>query len=341
MGGQTVNNFHNLTINLDASPDLSLTVDDGWQSVEPGSMLTYTIHYENTGNQGTTGAMLTANLPVNATFDPANSSEGWQQIGTGDQYRLLIGNLNASSVGDATIAVTVAGTVPDELEELSSTFSIADDALNGVDTTPANNETTISTIVIAAPDLSLLKSDGGLTSILPGAVINYTLTYANNGNQDAAGVEIIETLPANTTYDTSNNASGWQQVGSSNQFSHSIGNLLAGESGNIKFAVLVTNVPPQGMTSVSNTAEISDDGANGADPVTTNNSVTEETSLSPLPDLVLIKTGNVLVHSGTVIRYTLSYSNLGNANASGVVINETVPTNTTFNPSESSAGWEQ
>ena len=57
-----------------------------------------------------------------------------------------------------------------------------------------------TTPVIAAPDLTLAKSDGG-ASVVPGGTISYTLTYANVGNQGATGVVITETVPANTTFD--------------------------------------------------------------------------------------------------------------------------------------------
>ena len=40
-----------------------------------------------------------------------------------------------------------------------------------------------------------------------------------------------------------------------------------------------------------------------------------------------------------MVVYTLSYTNAGTQNATGVVLTETVPANTTFNAGGSTAGW--
>ena len=42
---------------------------------------------------------------------------------------------------------------------------------------------------------------------------------------------------------------------------------------------------------------------------------------------------------GATIIYTLTYDNVGDQDATGVVVTETVPDNTTFTTTGSSAGW--
>ena len=49
--------------------------------------------------------------------------------------------------------------------------------------------------------------------------------------------------------------------------------------------------------------------------------------------------GGVTVAPGETIAYTLTFANIGNANATGVVLTETVPTLTTFNAGASTGGW--
>jgi len=57
------------------------------------------------------------------------------------------------------------------------------------------------------------------------------------------------------------------------------------------------------------------------------------------PDLSLTKAdGGQAVKAGDAITYVLTYSNAG-GNATGVVINETVPANTTFKSVGSTPGW--
>ena len=83
-----------------------------------------------------------------------------------------------------------------------------DDGANGADPTPANNSSTDTTPVDAAPDLTIAKDDGGATAV-PGGTIAYTLTYANDGNQDATGVALSDVVPANTTFDAGGSTAGW------------------------------------------------------------------------------------------------------------------------------------
>lgn len=58
------------------------------------------------------------------------------------------------------------------------------------------------------------------------------------------------------------------------------------------------------------------------------------------PDLSITKSdGGAQVEPGGTISYTLTYANNGTGGATGVVITDVVPANTTFNAGASSAGW--
>ena len=49
--------------------------------------------------------------------------------------------------------------------------------------------------------------------------------------------------------------------------------------------------------------------------------------------------GETTAVPGEIIVYTLVYTNAGTSSASGVIITDTVPENTTFNPGASTLGW--
>src|SRR5690606_39364042 len=49
--------------------------------------------------------------------------------------------------------------------------------------------------------------------------------------------------------------------------------------------------------------------------------------------------GGVRTTPGGTVAYTFSYANEGNVAATGVVLSETVPANSTFNAGASTAGW--
>src|SRR5262249_33099731 len=136
--------------------------------------------------------------------------------------------------------------------------------------------------------------------------------------------------PANTSFDAANSTSGWSCAGATCTLP--IGNLAVGAASTAIFAVTVANVVPAGTTQMANSASISD-GATRA-------SANDTTPVVTAPGLPLSKSdgGASVLPGGTVI-YTLSYANTGNVGLSGVVLQETVPANTSFNPAASSGGW--
>jgi uncharacterized repeat protein (TIGR01451 family) len=72
------------------------------------------------------------------------------------------------------------------------------------------------------------------------------------------------------------------------------------------------------------------------DPNPGNNTDNEPTTVNSPPDLRLTKTdGGITTTPGGIITYTLNYTNVGGTNATGIIITETVPANTTF----TGAGW--
>jgi uncharacterized repeat protein (TIGR01451 family) len=340
------NNSGSDTTPVTGAVDLSITKSDGGASVAPGGTVSYTLTYANAGNRGATGVVLTETVPANSTFNSGASTAGWACApdgNAGSTCTLAAGSLAAGS-GDqtATFAVTVINPVPAGVTQISNTASIADDGANGTDPAPGNNSGSDTTPVTGAPDLTLAKSDGGV-SVAPGGTVSYTLTYANAGNQGAAGVVLTETVPANTAFNSGASTAGWGCAPDNNAGSTctlSIGALAAGSGDQTAtFAVTVAN-PLGAVTQISNTASVADDGANGTDPTPGDNSASDTTPVTGAPDLTLTKSdGDVAVVPGATVIYTLTYANVGNRGATGVVLTETVPANSTFNSGASTAGW--
>jgi CSLREA domain-containing protein len=138
----------------------------------------------------------------------------------------------------------------------------------------------IGAVEFSPPELSLTKSDGGAT-VTPGGTVAYTLTYANNATLGATGVVLTETVPAHTTFNAGASTAGWSCAPDNNAGSTctlTIG-ALAGTSGNqtATFAVTVDNLGLSGVTQISNTASIADDGTNGPDPIPGNNTGSDTT----------------------------------------------------------------
>src|SRR4029078_10384175 len=105
-----------------------------------------------------------------------------------------------------------------------------------------------------------------------------------------------------------------------------VGGVAAGgRNQTATFAVTVINPVAAGVTQISNTASIADNGTNGAAPTPGNNSGSDRTPLTGAPDLSLTKSdGGASVAPGGTVGYTLTYANGGKRGAAGGVVTETV-----------------
>ncbi|HRQ41055.1 MAG TPA: PKD domain-containing protein [Chloroflexota bacterium] len=341
------NNSSSDTTPLNAQPDYSITKSDGGITSTPGGTIAYTLSYANNGNQGGTSVVLNETVPANSSFNPGASTAGWActpNNNAGSSCTLAVGGLaGGGASGSATFAVTVVNPIPAGVSQISNTATITDDGANGADPTPGNNSSSDTTPITAQPDYSIGKSDGGATGT-PGGTVAYTLSYANNGNQGGTGVVLNETVPANSSFNPGASTAGWSCTPNNNAGSTctlTVGSLAGGGgSGSATFAVTVINPVPAGVTQISNTATIADDGTNGADPTPGNNSSSDTTPINAAPDMQITKSdSDIAFLPGDFITYTLTYQNVGDQDATGVALTDTVPADTTFIPVASSAGW--
>jgi len=324
---------------IDASPDLSVTKDDGADTVVPGDMVSYTIDYANNGNQNATGVTITDTVPEGTTFDAANSTAGWvctPDGSAGSTCTFDVGALDGGTGDSVTFAVTVNNPIAAGIEEITNTASITDDEANGTDPNPDDNTDTDTNTVDAAPDLAITKDDGDLTA-QPGDTVPYSLTFANNGNQGATGVVITDTVPEGTTFDAANSTAGWVctpdgSVGSTCTFTVAGEVDGGGSTDMVTFAVTVDNPAPAGLEEITNTASITDDEANGADPNPDDNTDTDTTPLEATSNVSATKTDALLVDEngngqtdpGETLVYTIIVTNDGNQTVADVTVNDTV-----------------
>ena len=328
-----------------AAPDLVLSKDDGGATTTPGGTVVWTLAFENVGNRGATGVVLTDMVPANTTFAPGSSSPGWTCIpdaSSGSACSLAIGALAGGATGSATFAVTVDDPIASGVTELFNGATVADDGNNGADPTPGNNSDSDTTPVDAQFDLSIVKDDGGITTAAGDTVV-YTLDYQNGGNQNTTGVEITETVPANTMFDAGASTAGWNctpdgSAGSNCVFA--LGTLAGGAVGSVQFALVVDDPLPAAVDEIVNTAAIGDDGSNGPDPTPGDNSDGDTTAVGATPALAIVKSdGGITAAPGDTVVFSLEYVNNGSQEATGVELTETVPPNSTFVAGASTPGW--
>ena len=99
-----------------------------------------------------------------------------------------------------TVTVVVDNPVPAGVTTLTNQTEAHDDGSAGPDPTPGNNTASDVDTLDAGPDLVITKDDG-VDIVSPGSLLVYAIRYDNVGDQDATGVEITETVPAETTFD--------------------------------------------------------------------------------------------------------------------------------------------
>ncbi len=209
--------------------------------------------------------------------------------------------------------------------------------------TPTLADVTTCYSVLGPPELSITVSDGG-ASVVPGGVVSYTVNYANAaGNQDATGVTISDTVPANTTFNPGASTAGWSCTPNNNAGSTctvAVGSLASGGSGSETFTVNLSAAPPGGVTQVSNTASITDDGSHGVDPTPGNNSATDTTPITPVADLSITKSDSPdPVNAGSNITWSITVANAGPSAATAASWSDALPASTSFVSLVSAAGW--
>ena len=325
---------------IEADPIMTIDKMDGVLFSSPGALLSYNLQYGNAGNQDATGVVITETVPDFTTFDAGASSAGWlcdAGGAAGDTCRFNVGNLAGGTSADILFSVRVDAFVPSGVTELVNDVSITDDGRENnpmAPVVPSTDDDQETTPLVAAPALEILKDDGG-SSVVPGQTFFYTLTYRNIGNQIATGVVIDETVPVHTTFsDSASGSTDWSCADGSlsgTACQTAIGDLVPGASAQTaQFGLRVLTPAAAGADFILNTARIMDDGNNGLGSAVTD----QDSDVTPIianPDLTIVKTNDAsFVQVDQIITYDLTYRNVGNQNATGAVVRETVPRGTEF-----------
>jgi uncharacterized repeat protein (TIGR01451 family) len=179
------------------------------------------------------------------------------------------------------------------------------------------------------PDVAVAKDTGSVITAALGSTLQYTIYYTNTGGWMAQNVVLTETLPANSTYagDPS-----WRQVGSSNLYTRSVGNVARGGSGLVPFLVRVNPSVPPGTYFINNRVDIDFPAMIDAigdvitDPVEDDNWYEISNPLAVFGTAVTKEAkpaAGSLVAPGSFITYTIRYANMGNTYATQAVLTDT------------------
>jgi len=188
----------------------------------PGSVLTYTLVFSNTGNQAATGVELTDPLPDGLVY---LSGSGVLNEGT---LVWNIGTLSPSVSGE----VTFTGMITDGVGEILNLAYLSSDQ-RGIQS--SNSVSTSIDAAVLAVQKSVLP-EGDVTQF---SQLTYTLQYTNVGTYAVTGAMLLDELPDGVVYLT-----GGVYTVAKNAVSFLLPEVLSpGNGGEVSFTVDVTATP--------------------------------------------------------------------------------------------------
>ncbi|WP_157078651.1 beta strand repeat-containing protein, partial [Methanobrevibacter filiformis] len=267
-----------------------------------GDVITYTIIVSNNGSGNATGVFVTDVL--NASVLSFVGSNGSYDNVTGVWS---IGDLGAGEAVALSITVVIVGN--------GTVINIASVSVDQNNTNVDNGSDNETINVSNNVNVSVVKVSNTTGSANIGDVITYTIIVSNNGSGNATGVFVTDVL----------NASVLSFVGSNGSYDNvtgvwSIGSLGAGESVALSITVVIV-----GNGTVINTASVSVDQNN----TNTNNGSDNETiNVSNNVNVSVVKVSNTTgsANIGDIITYTITVTNNGSGNATGVFVTDLLNT---------------
>ncbi|WP_417353669.1 gliding motility-associated C-terminal domain-containing protein [Flavobacterium alkalisoli] len=319
-----------ITVPIAVSADLSITKTVNNPTPLVGNGVVFTITVTNDGPQTATGVVVTDLLPSGYTFVVATT--------TGGIYNSTIGEWSVGTLPSGTSETLLINAIVQPTGDYLNVAEITSSNEPDSDSTPGNGIDTeddyasVTTVPIAVfADLSLTKTANNPTPIIGGGV-TFEIIVTNDGPQTATGVVVTDLLPSGYSYVIASSTDG---VYNSNTGEWLVSALPAGAS-----QTLLINATVQSTGDYLNVAEIT--SSNEADPDSTpgNGVDTEDdyataitTPIIPTADLELSKTivgGNATPLVGSQIIFNIEVSNAGPASATGVVIEDVLPSGYTF-----------
>ncbi|MEO6808560.1 MAG: Calx-beta domain-containing protein, partial [Isosphaeraceae bacterium] len=292
--------------------------------------LVYTITAFNNGPSAATNVVLDATLPTTVTTDLAKTSVSQGSFTlAGNIFQALFGTIASGDTATATITVT-----PNSVGSITITSSINGDQ---IDADTSNNTASHSTTVNVPIDLSIQVSPNP-NPVIANGTLTFTILVTNNINGpnagSASGVVVTNTLPAGSTFLSASTGQGSFTQPVNGVMNLSLGTLAPGAT--VASTITVAVGPTTGI--ITNVATVS---ADETDTNPSNNTVSTDVEVKPSADLAVTMTASpnpVLV--GNQLVYTITVNNSGPANASGVILTNTLPAGVTVDsifPSQGNA----
>jgi uncharacterized repeat protein (TIGR01451 family) len=274
--------------------------------VGAGGKLTYTLTLTNTGTLAATNVTISDSLPASVTLTSATVSQGFVLPGS-------MGGVVSAQLGTLPIGATATMTIVTQTaSNASGTIVDSATASSGGSNTVS---TTITTAVVGSSDLGVVLT-ASPNPILAGADLTDTLTVTNAGPDAATGV--VVTLPLATGMQFISAGPGFTVTNSGSQLTVNVGAMADNAQ-----ATVTLVLEPTVAGNLVQTASVS---STSIDLNQANNASTSSTVVDASADLGVSVSGSAdVAYTVDEFTFTVTVSNNGPDEASGVVLDDTLP----------------
>ncbi len=294
-------------------------------------------HNDAPGGGGAGGTVVVAARALSGIAIDANGGRGGDQLITTAEAEGPGGGGGGGyiAVSGGTVTRSAVGGRGGTTTSTSLTEFPANGATDGAAGQAAVAVVPGSLPMCAPSDLSLTLTDG-VTTVVAGSTVTYTLTVTNNGPNAATGAQVTDTFPAvltGVTWTCTPAAACATTSGTGN-----ISALVNLASGAVATFTATGTLSPSATGTLTNTASVTP-------PVTTtdsnlaNNSATDTDTVTSSADLsVALTAAPEPVNEGGTLTYSLAVSNVGPSRATSVSATLNLPAGATF-VSAAGTGW--
>ena len=299
--------FGDHIVSLAAFPELVLEKLSS-ESVQAGDSLVYTFTMSNTGNSMAHDVVLSDTLPAHVSFGSANGDFTYNETS-----HSILWNVNeiASSATDSLRLVTYVDYPVIDGTTLENTAYLA--CVEG-----SVSQSTFITEVLSTPGLFLEIS--GTSIVMAGDTVQLSLDYSNLGTEIATGVILRDTLGLDLEYLSASREHTYDPE--TGIITWNLEDLTPGDSG-------VINVTAKVRDDFSGAAQIPVGGLMTCDQDAECVGFHTVTVRAPLMNIVLIG-DTTYIMAGELIRYDLSFENVGDTTAINVVVVDSLPQEVNF-----------